>query len=204
MKKYLILIFGLTLFNLTWAQDDSDEKDDKPASDVASYVITNKGDTVKGTITERDKKGVRFEGQKIKVQISDTEKKTYSPGKIKGYYKDDTWYESVQVGKEEWAFMMLLVDGALKLFQYDVEKVKGDEVEVTSTTYWIKDTRNKEFEPLQIKDKNFKTDMAGLCADYDDLAEEIRNKDYVFEDVEKVVKEFNKWFEEKAAKKKKK
>ena len=63
------LTLGLSLLASVnvMAQDD----DDEPKASNPGYVITNKGDTLKGEIIERDKKtGLRFEGDKIKLIIT--------------------------------------------------------------------------------------------------------------------------------------
>lgn len=191
MKK-IVAAFGkitLSIFLLSSVQLMAQEKDDNGDT----YVITKTGDTLKGQIIDRDKKtNLRFEDQKIKLIISETEKKSYSPGKIKGYSKDNAFYESVTIKEGEYAFMEVIERGALVLYKLDLERIKSGEVEVFETQYYVKRSKDKTGLVVRIKDNNFKKEMMKLCADNQDIADEIESKDYVFEDIEKLVRDYNK------------
>lgn len=190
--KIATLSVGLLMFtsvNLL-AQDD-----DEPAvTNGQGYVVTNKGDTLKGEIIERDKKtGLRLEDDKIKLIISPTEKKTYAPGKIKMYYNGENVYESVEFKNDEFAFMQVVSKGALALYQLDLERNKKGEIEVYETQYYVKKPAEKGAIAIRIKENNFKKDIGLLIKDNDDMYDEINNKDLVFEDLEKVIKDYNAW-----------
>lgn len=190
--KIAALSVGLLMFtsvNLL-AQDD-----DEPAvTNGQGYVVTNKGDTLKGEIIERDKKtGLRLEDDKIKLIISPTEKKTYAPGKIKMYYNGENVYESVEFKNDEFAFMQVVSKGALALYQLDLERNKKGEIEVYETQYYVKKPAEKGAIAIRIKENNFKKDIGLLIKDNDDMYDEINNKDLVFEDLEKVIKDYNAW-----------
>lgn len=190
--KIAALSVGLLMFtsvNLL-AQDD-----DEPAvTNGQGYVVTNKGDTLKGEIIERDKKtGLRLEDDKIKLIISPTEKKTYAPGKIKMYYNGENVYESVEFKNDEFAFMQVVSKGALALYQLDLERNKKGEIEVYETQYYVKKPAEKGAIAIRIKENNFKKDIGLLVKDNDDMYDEINNKDLVFEDLEKVIKDYNAW-----------
>lgn len=190
--KIAALSVGLLMFtsvNLL-AQDD-----DEPAvTNGQGYVVTNKGDTLKGEIIERDKKtGLRLEDDKIKLIISPTEKKTYAPGKIKMYYNGENVYESVEFKTDEFAFMQVVSKGALALYQLDLERNKKGEIEVYETQYYVKKPAEKGAIAIRIKENNFKKDIGLLVKDNDDMYDEINNKDLVFEDLEKVIKDYNAW-----------
>ena len=181
------------------AQDD----DDEPKASSPGYVVTNKGDTLKGEIIERDKKtGLRFEGDKIKLIISPTEKKSYSPGKIKMYYNGENVFESVEYKSEEFAFMQVVDKGELTLYQLDLERDKKGEIEVYETQYYVKKTTEKA--AIRIKENNFKKDIGALVKDNEDMLDEVNNKDLVFEDLEKVIKDYNAWALKEGNKNKKK
>lgn len=195
------LTLGLSLLASVnvMAQDD----DDEPKASNPSYVITNKGDTLKGEIIERDKKtGLRFEGDKIKLIISPTEKKSYSPGKIKMYFNGENVFESVQYKSEEFAFMQVVDKGELTLYQLDLERDKKGEIEVYETQYYVKKTTEKA--AIRIKENNFKKDVGALVKDNEDMLDEVNNKDLVFEDLEKVIKDYNAWALKEGNKNKKK
>ncbi len=195
------LTLGLSLLASVnvMAQDD----DDEPKASNPGYVITNKGDTLKGEIIERDKKtGLRFEGDKIKLIISPTEKKSYSPGKIKMYFNGENVFESVQYKSEEFAFMQVVDKGELTLYQLDLERYKKGEIEVYETQYYVKKTTEKA--AIRIKENNFKKDVGALVKDNEDMLDEVNNKDLVFEDLEKVIKDYNAWALKEGNKNKKK
>jgi hypothetical protein len=184
------------------AQKDDDD-DEPTVTSSQGYVVTNKGDTLKGEIIERDKKtGLRFEGDKIKLIISPTEKKSYSPGKIKMYYNGENVFESVEYKSEEFAFMQVVDKGELTLYQLDLERDKKGEIEVYETQYYVKKTTEKS--AIRIKENNFKKDIGALVKDNEDMLDEVNNKDLVFEDLEKVIKDYNAWALKEGNKNKKK
>jgi hypothetical protein len=190
--KIATLSVGLLMFASVnvMAQDD----DEPVVTNGQGYVVTNKGDTLKGEIIERDKKtGLRLEDDKIKLIISPTEKKTYAPGKIRMYYNGENIYESVEFKTDEFAFMQVVSKGALALYQLDLERLKKGEIEVYETQYYVKKPAEKGAIAIRIKENNFKKDIGLLVKDNDDMYDEINNKDLVFEDLEKVIKDYNAW-----------
>jgi hypothetical protein len=198
------LTLGLSLLASVNVMAQKDDDDDEPTvTSSQGYVVTNKGDTLKGEIIERDKKtGLRFEGDKIKLIISPTEKKSYSPGKIKMYYNGENVFESVEYKSEEFAFMQVVDKGELTLYQLDLERDKKGEIEVYETQYYVKKTTEKA--AIRIKENNFKKDIGALVKDNDDMLDEVNNKDLVFEDLEKVIKDYNAWALKEGNKNKKK
>jgi hypothetical protein len=193
------LTLGLSLLASVNVMAQKDDDDDEPTvTSSQGYVVTNKGDTLKGEIIERDKKtGLRFEGDKIKLIISPTEKKSYSPGKIKMYYNGENVFESVEYKSEEFAFMQVVDKGELTLYQLDLERDKKGEIEVYETQYYVKKTTEKA--AIRIKENNFKKDIGALVKDNEDMLDEVNNKDLVFEDLEKVIKDYNAWALKKGA-----
>jgi hypothetical protein len=198
------LTLGLSLLASVNVMAQKDDDDDEPTvTSSQGYVVTNKGDTLKGEIIERDKKtGLRFEGDKIKLIISPTEKKSYSPGKIKMYYNGENVFESVGYKSEEFAFMQVIDKGELTLYQLDLERDKKGEIEVYETQYYVKKTTEKA--AIRIKENNFKKDIGALVKDNEDMLDEVNNKDLVFEDLEKVIKDYNAWALKEGNKNKKK
>ena len=197
------LTLGLSLLASVNVMAQDDDDDEPKAGSSAGYVVTNKGDTLKGEILERDKKtGLRFEGDKIKLIISPTEKKSYSPGKIKMYYNGENVFESVEYKSEEFAFMQVVDKGELTLYQLDLERDKKGEIEVYETQYYVKITTEKA--AIRIKENNFKKDIGALVKDNEDMLDEVNNKDLVFEDLEKVIKDYNTWALKEGNKNKKK
>lgn len=184
--KISLAVFLLSSLQVMAQDDDKEDNSDQ-------YIIMKTGDTLKGQIIDRDKKtNMRLEDQKIKFIKSETEKKTYGPGKIKGYSKDNAYYESVMLKEDDYAFMEVIERGSLVLYKLDLERLKNDEVEVFETQYFVKRAKDKTTPAVRIKDGNFKKDMMKFCADNADISAEINSKDYVFEDIEKLVREYNK------------
>jgi len=200
IAKLTLALSLLASVNVMAQKDDDDEP---TVTSSQGYVVTNKGDTLKGEIIERDKKtGLRFEGDKIKLIISPTEKKSYSPGKIKMYYNGENVFESVEYKSEEFAFMQVVDKGELTLYQLDLERDKKGEIEVYETQYYVKKTTEKT--AIRIKENNFKKDIGALVKDNEDMLDEVNNKDLVFEDLEKVIKDYNAWALKEGNKNKKK
>lgn len=89
---------------------------------------------------------------------------------------------------------MLLVDrGNLTLYQLDVERLKKGQVEVTETQYYVKKTADKQALVTKIAYLNFRKDMPSFVKDNKEMVDDINHKDIVFEDIEKLVKDYNAW-----------
>lgn len=203
ISKITALSLGLFMLVSVNAIAQKEDDDEPTVTSSPGYVVTNKGDTLKGEILERDKKtGLRFEGDKIKLIISPTEKKTYAPGKIKMYFNGTDIFESVEFKSEEFTFMLVVSKGELTLYQLDLERAKKGEIEVYETQYYVKKTLEKGSTAIRIKENNFKKDVGALVKDNEDMLDEINNKDLVFEDLEKVIKDYNAWAAAKGTKKK--
>ncbi|UPT65980.1 MAG: hypothetical protein M0D57_15960 [Sphingobacteriales bacterium JAD_PAG50586_3] len=204
-SKVAALSAALLIFASVNVSAQKDDDDEPTVSGGQGYVVTNKGDTLKGEVWERDKKtGLRFEGDKIKLIISPTEKKTYAPGKIKLYYNGENTFESVEFKSEEFTFMQVVDKGELTLYQLDLERDKKGEIEVYETQYYVKKTVEKGSTAVRIKENNFKKDIGLLVKENEDMYDEINNKDLVFEDLEKVIKDYNAWAVKEGNKNKKK
>lgn len=193
---------SLALFMLASVNAVAQKDDDEPVKEATmGYVITLKNDTIKGEVIERDKKtGLRLDDDKVRLIISPTEKKTFSPGKIKSYFNGEYTFESVEFKDGEFTFMQPLAKGVLTLYQLDVERLKKGVVEVTETQYYLKKTADKQALVTKITYINFRKETPAFIKDHEEMVDEINSKDLVYEDLEKLVKDYNTW----AADKKKK
>jgi len=186
--KLTLAIFLLSSIQVVAQTGDKEEEE----SNNGGYVVLKTGDTLRGDVIDRDKKtNMRFEDAKLKLIISATEKKSFTATKLKGYYKDNTWYETVEFKEGEYAFMEVIEAGTLTLYKLDLERLKKGELEVYETQYYVKKTKDKA-PAIRIKDNNFKKEMSVFCQSNQDIVDEINSKDYVFEDIEKLVRDFNK------------
>jgi hypothetical protein len=182
IQSLIVALLVSGLFNVTHAEHEWKK----------GYVVLNTGDTVKGEVRLNSKKEVDLY-TKVQLKISETEKKSYSPEKIKAYGYEDIRFLSRKVGGEP-AFLKVLTAGRINIYEYQYELQRGSSI-VSETEYFIEKTDKPDAEPQKLKMSKFKKIVADLMADHTDLVERVQSEDEEFEltNCLQVVQEYNEW-----------
>src|SRR5690606_2265390 len=157
----------------------------------AGHIVTKNGDKIKCQIELAVAVG-------DKIVYKETENgvpKSIRSNDVKSITTPFNYYENITVGKKK-RIMSLIVDGKLKLFYHVIMK--------DGRTYYGNGGRYQFYEPLattyvivnegkyfEIERKEFKGISSILFRSCPELIEKINRKKYKYEDLEKVVTEFN-------------
>lgn len=221
MKK--TLVFGLLLLTgaamaQTSAAPDWEGKNYKFWQNYPGYVVTTKGDTIKGYLQHQDRDG----NQEKAIFFSDPNdkktKKVYKPNDLKAYMVGDKIYRSVDysgglVGGHQ-SFALVIMDGQLHQYRwysnntstgglspvkvmrpgesdYDYDKRVNDEKDLWQNG----DGKIQEHQGLIL---GFNKKFSELVADDKELAEKVKNKDkgYGLMQIYDIAAEYNKWYAE--------
>ena len=155
------------------------------------YVITNAGDTVKGTVRVNDKKEFELY-RKVTLKLSETEKKMYNPAKIKEYVVDGQRFVVRKIDEEN-VFVKVISEGAVNLYQHQFEYYHGEEVRYDTEFYVEKDKKSSK-----IKGNKFKKLVAEIMADNAELVKKVQESESKYEGdaIVEVVNEYNTWYRE--------
>jgi hypothetical protein len=225
--KLLLTISLLFLFShILFAQDTIIFKAKHPEkiklfSLYPGYVITKKGDTLKGylmlknLISNQDK--VWF------YKTKDTPKKEavkYKPKDIKAYKVGPRYYEShkfwpnvstyVTNNTRGYHFILKVIDGPLSMYRWFYEDVATSDqrvnIDFSDPASFHLDLSFSENDlpavPLVKKGDGeviflyhgFRKAMLKLVSDDPELAEKIKNKELGRNDLEQIIKEYNEWY----------
>jgi arginine deiminase len=156
------------------------------------YVVLVSGDTVKGEVRYNTKKEIDL-FSKVQIKLSETEKKSYNPAKVKSYSYEDVTFVTRKIGGEL-AFVKVLTAGRINIFEFQYEIQRGSEINV-ETEYFIENTTKASDEPQKLKTAKFKKIAAELMADHTELVERIEAEDkkYELSDCINVAEEYNEW-----------
>ncbi|MEL6867664.1 MAG: hypothetical protein AAFP19_24780 [Bacteroidota bacterium] len=194
--------FLLTMLAFLFSVSVFAKKGDK----VKGYVIKNNGDRIEGkvlvgSITDNEVKVVFYEKGKSK-------KTTYKPTQLKGYGFEDNelddlgrkvkrWYH-FETNKVDYppkpfgpktVFMQKEEDGELALYCYYVE-VRNDPRKPYRYHYYIKDEGGKI---KKISREKFGKDLKGLFKEYPALASRIGKKQFLYRNLDRMVRDYNYW-----------
>ncbi|MCU0435614.1 MAG: hypothetical protein MUC87_19295 [Bacteroidia bacterium] len=158
----------------------------------AGYVVLNSGDTVKGEVRYNTKKEIDLYS-KVQIKLSETEKKSYNPDKIKSYGYEEVKFVTRKIGGEL-AFVKVLTAGRINIFEFQYELQRGGDI-VVEKEYFIENTDKKADEPQKLKTAKFKKIVAELMADHTELVERIQAEDkkYELSDCQEIAEEYNEW-----------
>lgn len=184
--KYLMFMVSIILTTFCFSQS-------KKAPDVfePAYVITLKGDSLKGTIKMPKLKKHEIY-QKINFKDAKTNKmKMFLPDKIKGYGFGNYYYKSAFYENKPTFFKVLSV-GSANLSQICYEVVEsGQKLEVVE--FWA-ETTTKNQEMVMLEAKGLKKQLKDIFKSNKELVQKINEqKEIPFntETLESLFKEFN-------------
>lgn len=106
------------------------------------------------------------------------------------------------MNKSSYLFIRIVQDGQVKLYQYFYRKNASKHQSLSSSIYFT-DANNKDYrycirmgkkgDLIRVRKYRFRKIMSEIFADYEELVEAIKNKDYRKEDIEIIVNDYNKW-----------
>ncbi len=219
-QKSLVFILLCCLSNLcvTYAQEDTTQV--KLWTIYPGYVITLDDDTVHGYLLLKNKisnqeKVFFFDSEDAEEPIA-----KYKPKDIRAYKVANRNYKTLKFSAEyttaKYHFFLKEIDGPISMYCWyydDKERVKIDEDDIWNSTIDFSFNENElsiqkigvKFggEPVDFGDLKFllkfKKSMSEYVSDYSGLSQKIANKQegYKYIDLEKVIKEYNFWYQEK-------
>ena len=154
---------------------------------VKGYMLTLKGDSVKGEVKINPK---RLSENFTKLFFKDNEgvQKNYKPDKVKGYGYEGKHFIAEKFG-DEICFYKVLSKGKVMLYEMVYE-----EYNVSSTyyksEYYFSQTGDKEFS--RIKQGKFKKQLSDVMKDNPEYIQGITEDEKKFE-IEKVIDAFNQY-----------
>lgn len=179
MKKFLSGIFLAVMFGTVYSQTEY----------VPGYIILEEGDSIGGEIKVNRKKMYQL-NEKVYFKISEADKKSYRPNKVKEFGLEGDRYISIKVNDEDSYFLKLVSNGIIKLYEQKVIILAMNK-EVEKSDYYVQ--KDKQ-ELTLLKSNRFKKQMEELIYDHEELMQEVEDKKYEFDDVVKVVQSYNTWF----------
>jgi hypothetical protein len=156
---------------------------------VKGYIITDKGDSLKGEIRLNPKKEQELY---TKVFLKDASglQKNYKPEKVKAYGYENKKYVSV-VADGEAKFFLVIVSGPIGLYKTMVETMKMNEALVENEYYLSSES---EKEPMVVKESKFKKQISELMKDNMEIvATYSEEKKFDLEKATELIKKYNAW-----------
>ena len=195
MFKISISMFFLILsFSLKAQNDDYINK-----KEVSVQIITNEGKILFGKTRFSYMSELQEEiwfYYPAKDDPSHKDIQVYRPFEIAGFTLDGKQFISIEqaglVAGLNQFFLQKDIEGKLKLFTlYKLDNI--DKVE--SQENFLQKDADKYYSLKNLKFINFKKTMSSYVSDCPDLSEKIADKTYIAQDIEKIVEEYNGYFE---------
>jgi hypothetical protein len=153
------------------------------------YIVTTKGDTVKGEVKVNTKN--EFEVyEKIAFKDPSGAQKNYKPNKIKGYGVKDQHYVSM-IADGEPRFYQLLVRGDISLYKMIFEAMRMNELSYDAEYYIAKPDSKKL---VVVKENKFKKQMTEWMKDNLELLSGYEDtKEFDQEKAVALINQYNSW-----------
>jgi len=181
MKKLFCFIVAMGIFSVSLFSQ-------APGVTVKGYVITLKDDTLRGDIKLNPKKELEV-FEKVIINLSATEKKTFKPDKIKGYRTDSATFVSKKLD-DGMSFFKVLCTGKLNLYEYMYYWEKPNKDVVVKSEYYME--KQGEDKTTKIKQGGkYKKQLAEAMADNAELVKSFDEKEFDAEDMIEIFKQYN-------------
>ena len=186
MKKFLasaVVIFGLTGMGLYGQTNTS-------ANTVKGYVITLKGDTVRGDIKINPKKEAE-PYVKVSVKNEKGEAKSFKAEKAKLYVAENITYVAKKFNDETF-FFKVISTGAITLYElhYEEFSVANANEAVVKTDYFMEKSDGGEL--VKIKSGKFRKQVSDVMQDNEVIVQDINEKKYTYDNLQELFEEYNK------------
>ncbi len=191
MKK-LFLYFFILQASIFFAQDGF----------LPGYVVTNKGDTIKGKIKDRKYPKTTSSWQKIDFIDSAGKKYGYDPEEIKEYVrKGRTRYYTLTIGvSAKPTFLEVQEDGAIILYSYNLGTwggagmaivVKTSETGPKEHVEFFLQKKNTPNSLMQWRPGDYERTAKVFFSDNEELMKQITSGVLKAEDIVEIVKKYN-------------
>lgn len=164
------------------------------ATFTPGYVITTKGDTIKGEIKHNPKKQHDL-FTKVTVKLAENQNKTLKADKVKMFAFGTSTFISTMIDGEP-AFLKILSTGAITLYEWQYEWLNAKNETEYKTEYYLQ--KDGEAEPTRIKSGRFRKQVAEMIGDNEELVKDLEEKKYEYENLSEVVDHYNKWVKQKS------
>lgn len=159
------------------------------AAFVPGFLVTAKGDTLKGELKINPKK-LHENHYKIIFKDSKGSQKNYKPGKAKAYGYADNLYISFDEDEEP-GFYKVLTKGSIVLLQSSFEVINKNELGYENEYFLYKEGDKKI---TTVKEGKFKKQLHDWMADAPEIAEEFKDeKKFNVESAVEVINKYNDW-----------
>lgn len=151
------------------------------------FAVTTKGDTLRGEINYLKKSGYR---QSMQIKFPDQTTKVCSARNFTYVKAGDQVFESFLVPEaEERQFFWKKTAGKISFYEYQYEFYQLNST-VTKSEFYIAGKGAEEL--VRLNATNFRKKLEDLVKDDPKVAERINAKDTRLEDLEEILKEYNK------------
>jgi hypothetical protein len=156
---------------------------------VKGYVITDKGDTLRGEIRLNPKKEHEAYTKVFLKDLSGVQK-NYKPEKTKGYGYDNKRFVPVTADGEA-RFFEVIVSGPISLYKTIGEVMRMNE-SVFEAEYFV--ARQDDKEPVIVKESKFKKQITELMKDNPEIAATYaEEKKFDLEKATDLINRYNAW-----------
>jgi len=180
MKKCLLALFICFVALLAPAQSTT----------VKGYIITGKGDTLRGDAKINPKKELD-NYDKVIFKDANSPQKLYRPIKIKGYGFNDEHFISMDSQDDEKKFYKVLVRGEINFYKLGYEAMKMNEI-VFEVEYYI--AHGESTDLTLIKESKFKKQLSEWMKDNTTFIDAYpEEKKFDYEKALAAIKNYNSW-----------
>lgn len=179
MKKLVFILFAALSITGMNAQNTF----------VKGYVITEKGDTIKGDVKLNPKKEIELY-TKLTFKDPSGLQKMFKPLKTKGYGYDQNHFITMQDSEGEMKFAKVLVLGPISLYKLGFEGLKMNTV-VVEFEYYLVSTENNDKE--MIKESKYKRQLNEWMRDNVSFLEANDEKKFDEQKVIDIINQYNTW-----------
>ncbi|MBL7930833.1 MAG: hypothetical protein JNL60_02970 [Bacteroidia bacterium] len=156
---------------------------------VKGYVITEKGDTVRGDVKLNAKKEIELY-TKLTFKDATGAQKMYKPLKTKGYGYEQNHFITMQDSEGEMKFAKVLAVGPISLYKVGFEGLKMNTVVVEFEYYLVSEESNdKEL----IKENKYKRQLNEWMRDNVSFLEANDDKKFDEQKVIDIINQYNAW-----------
>lgn len=178
MKNYFTA--ACVFFTLSMAAQSSMEK---------GYVVTLKGDTLKGEVKVNPKKEIDAY-TKVTFKDETGAQKIYKPNKVLAYGFNDERYVAMDSQDEEKRFYKVLAAGEINFYRLGFESMRMNAVNF-EVEYYISKAGEKNL--ILIKETRFKKQISEVMSDNLEFAEAYDDKKFDLAKALEIIKNYNSW-----------
>lgn len=152
-----------------------------------AYIVTLKGDTIKGEIKLNHKKEIELYS-KIMFKASDNNKKSYTPARLKEYnIRGETFVSGKMDGTH--VFLRRASQGRINFYEYQYEEESPSGDVLVNFDYYLQKAGEEEM--VRIKENKFRKQLAELMSDNKEVVAKLEDKKTEYSEIIDIVKQYN-------------